>query len=592
MINIINKLPKKKLSDLWISASKLRNYALDDPLLDYLKLYNIKDINTKPKKYIKKKYNYKKTIFKSKSKNNYKNYILNQGIVFEENIYKILKKKFKNNIVKICNSYEARDTKFVINTIDEMKKGTYIIYQGVLFNPNNKTFGCPDLIVRSDILNNIFDEKIIEDDESNIGAKNLNLTNYHYRIIDIKNSTLYLNSDNRTLRNTYNIKPYKCQINIYNQCIGYMQGYTPSEGYILGKSLVKEYYKKNTKYKDTYTSFQKLGIINYEDFDKHYNDICENGIKWYNKLLNNSSNWTLDPPSNHFLYPNMNNKYDYEFKNIKNQLANNLGEITSIWNCGVSHRENAFNNNIYSWKDEECNSKILGINGKKGIFLDKMLTFQRDNKDIINLNNISDNSIFTNKLLLYVDFETINMNSINLIFMIGLGYNENNKWKYINYTCDKLDDINEKNIIDKFLNDINIICMKNNDFEPLIIHWSNAERNIFNTFNKKYHFTYKEPKWFDLMKYFMNNEIFIKDSYSFSLKNIGKHMNNHKLIKTNYKNNEISNGLDAMFLSWQEYNKSKNKDIKRSKVIKDTIKYNEVDCKIMWDIVNYLNKTI
>ena len=44
-------------------------------------------------------------------------------------------------------------------------------------------------------------------------------------------------------------------------------------------------------------------------------------------------------------------------------------------------------------------------------------------------------------------------------------------------------------------------------------------------------------------------------------------------------------GLDAMFKSWKEYNLG---DIKKSKIFKQVIRYNEVDCKTMFEILNYL----
>ena len=51
----IKKKLQKRITNSWVSASKTRNFALNDPLLDYLKMYNITNIEDKPRK-IKKKY--------------------------------------------------------------------------------------------------------------------------------------------------------------------------------------------------------------------------------------------------------------------------------------------------------------------------------------------------------------------------------------------------------------------------------------------------------------------------------------------------------------------------------------------------------
>ena len=57
-----------KITKKWIAASKTRNFALNDPLIDYLKYYNIKDINDKPKIINKIILKSKKFIKKTKKK--------------------------------------------------------------------------------------------------------------------------------------------------------------------------------------------------------------------------------------------------------------------------------------------------------------------------------------------------------------------------------------------------------------------------------------------------------------------------------------------------------------------------------------------
>ena len=103
-----------------------------------------------------------------------------------------------------------------------MKKGTKIIYQGVVCDFDKKIFGVPDLIVRSDELNNLFETEAINEGEQKISAINIGKP-YHYVIVDIKNSTIKFNSDFKTIRNDGNIKAFKTQIIIYNNCLGIMQ---------------------------------------------------------------------------------------------------------------------------------------------------------------------------------------------------------------------------------------------------------------------------------------------------------------------------------------------------------------------------------
>lgn len=61
-----------------------------------------------------------------------------------------------------------------------IKKGIPIIYQGVLHDQKNKVYGLPDLIVRGDFINKIFNAEI------DVYTDKKSINNYPYYIIDIK----------------------------------------------------------------------------------------------------------------------------------------------------------------------------------------------------------------------------------------------------------------------------------------------------------------------------------------------------------------------------------------------------------------------
>ena len=88
------------------------------------------------------------------------------------------------------------------------------------------------------------------------------------------------------------------------------------------------------------------------------------------------------------------------------------------------------------------------------------------------------------------------------------------------------------------------------------------------------------------MDIFKENLILIKNCYNFSLKNIANEMYKNNFIKTIWDDNDISNGLDAMYMGWEIY--QNNDNVKNSTVMKNIIKYNEIDCKVVYEIVNYL----
>jgi len=62
------------------------------------------------------------------------------------------------------------------------------------------------------------------------------------------------------------------------------------------------------------------------------------------------------------------------------------------------------------------------------------------------------------------------------------------------------------------------------------------------------------------------------------------------LINTYWDRSEMSDGLAAMTAGIQYY-KKENKTNKDEETFNSIIKYNRIDCKVLWDIVNYLRNS-
>ena len=608
---------KKKHIDIdWknmVSGSSVRNYFLKDPLLDWLSYYNIKNINDIPnKKNIRN--NVSSNIVSSNivcnnnivssnivSNNNvstklnitkknlinytHTQYIMEQGNIYENNIYSFLKDNY--DTIKIANDYYNRDEFLFNETIKYMKLGTPIIYQGVLHNYNNNTYGSPDLMIRSDYINDIFGYTVIDDEEIKLISPKLNLS-YFYIIIDIKFSTIYFSSDELHILNSNNTPAYKSQILIYNLALQNISGLLFNKSFILGK--------------DFKFGISKLGLIDYENskLDSIYKNTLNNALEWVRLVRNEGHNWKLLPiPTIKELYPNMNNKKDDPYKNIKSELAEKIYEITQIWNVQINHRNNAHNLNINSWNDPNCNTNTLGIKGKNAIKIDNILNINRSDTDIIKPDVIKYNEnnwrlINDNELEFYIDYETITSNIDvtsnniynNFIFMIGVGYIDNsNNWIY---KCFISKNINgESKMLVDFWIHINQILKLYNKTDPRFIHWCHAEKT---TYNKKLIQYPKLPQknLIDLNKVFIEESIYLKGALNYTLKSIAKSMFNHNLISSTWnENSKCVNGLDALLIATNFYNK--NTDITDEiSEIQEIKKYNEIDCKVLYEIINYL----
>jgi hypothetical protein len=188
----------------------------------------------------------------------------------------------------------------------------------------------------------------------------------------------------------------------------------------------------------------------------------------------------------------------------------------------------------------------------------------------------------------YLDYETTtDFNESNFIFMIGVGFiNKKNKWEFKCLVAKNDTLIAQIEMFNEFWNYIDNILKKYKKDDGVFIHWTSAEQTFF---NKIKNIINCKPKLFlDLYQIFLAEPIVIKNAFNFSLKTIAKEMYNHGMIKTNWnENNLCSNGLDAMIMAHELYTK---KSIVKINDMKDIVYYNEVDCKVMYEILDYLRK--
>ena len=132
------------------------------------------------------------------------------------------------------------------------------------------------------------------------------------------------------------------------------------------------------------------------------------------------------------------------------------------------------------------------------------------------------------------------------------------------------------------------VTEKSGDKEPLFYHWTKAEVTSYDKLRKRHNVDLPSKNFYDLYDLFKKNNIVVKDSLGFKLKSIAKAMYKNNLINTCWdSNNPCSNGLKAMLLAYILYEDIKVVD-NTEPIIKDIIHYNEVDCKVLWEILRFL----
>jgi hypothetical protein len=411
-----------------------------------------------------------------------------------------------------------------------------------------------------------------------------------YYIIDIKFLTVKLSSDKSYILNAGLVQFYKVQILVYTNALNEILNQNVKKGFILGKKYISE--SKNIKTIIYNDNFNKLALIDYTKDDAiKCHEKAKLAVSWILKLRNEGHQWNLFPkPIIKELYPNMSNNYDGKWRILKKNIAEKLKDLTLVVNIGPKQRNIAFHNNIFSYNDIKCNSSMLGLTGKNGIIVDNIIKINSDIcQDIFRPNKIkyNKNSWRKNKNMeFFLDYETTtDFENKNYIFMIGVGYIKNEIWifKYFFAINDKIK--SQKDMFTKFLNYINQVLIKEKFKEPIFIHWTAAEPTFYNKIKNE--LKLPEAYFLDLYKVFVEEPIVIKGALNYSLKTIAKIMYKHQMIKTSWIESSCNNGLDAMLLAHKLY--STNKNVIKNDLL-DIIKYNEIDCKVLYEIIEYIRK--
>jgi len=583
----------KIFNDKTIYATQLFNTMRDDNICDMLKYHE------SPKSISSGSYN----ILSSQGHN----FLIEEGYIFEDNIVKCIKDMMIANgeidlfynidydKTRKDDEYKEQHFRITKDVILEFKYD--IIVGGLLYNTKNNTAGYPDLIVSDDWLR----KYILQDLKlNNFATRNKKKI---YYIIDIKARSIILINDKENIGNRSDYECYKIQVKVYKDILDDIQNYRTQYGFILGKR-----YKCGDKLVID-NPFEVLGKIDYryeKTNEMDYEKIIDKFTSSFNevKSLKDERSRRLHYRKNKILN-NMKNKYvSNTFKKLKQVRATIDKELTKIAFIGKKQKRKAYEKGIYNYNDKRLNSSILGLKGKKGLYVDNVLKVlnTKKSKDII---IPKDNNILnwrdSNTKEFFIDFETFNAGDV--IYMIGIGFNFRGVWEYknliIDYNFEKIK--NEEELITNFINFVLSFKEENQSIDDYyktirLWHYGHAEVSCYNkllkklniTSSGKYNLSYFNLPWCDLnrvIKGDLKNPIIIKNTFGYNgLKVVCKELNKLGLIAIEW--DDLDSGLDSMIIAKNIYTdiNFKNKNEEMEKIIK----YNEIDCLGVYKILGCL----
>ena len=591
----------------WISASQLRNHLMGDPCLDYIDM--LVRMNKKNATSVKVDDDIILMDCVSRSTgdggrgtgNTFMEMICKQGIDFEYDVVELLKRKHRVRKITL-DACQAQSTMKYKETIECMKSGCPIIYHGVVRNESTKTYGVPDLLVRSDYVNKLVGVPVLSDD---IATTSSSLTTgYHYVVVDINYVTLKFCADGVHLVNSGLMKATKGQLYVYNEALGFMQGYVPTVSCIIGKRW--RYRCVGVSYSGS-GCFERLGVVDFRGRDIEFVNNVDKAIKWKREIIKNFESYTLFPPSDFRLYPNMCNTYDHPYHDVKKRMSKQLNEITDIWYCNTFHRLTAFHNGITNWRDERCTTQMLGItNGYRQRRIQAILDINRQTDDVVRCLNFKNASDWGCEQFMdmYVDFETVNLHRSEItgdtiessddtiIAMIGVGWVENEVWMFKKITVHELSYDEERRIIDEFYGFLDMLKSTCGVEKQRMFHWGHVERTLLQSARERHNgYGWYELRWVDLCKILQDEIVVFQGALNYNLKEVASSLYNRRYIGTYWDiDSDCVNGLDAMvsMIQCNEYAVEHNIPLNSMTVIKDIERYNEIDCKVMVDILTII----
>ncbi len=591
--------------EAWVSASRVRNYCVQDPILDWLSTFGeAKGFMPDDKQ---PGYDPRTDFIK---------FIFAKGREFEVVVVRYLNSHAQLKV--IAGDYtQVRSLEGAKATWEAMVSGTEIISQAVLRNPESQTYGAADLLMRSDVLERLFPGTISPDQLAQ-AAPDLPGARWHYRVIDIKFTTLDLLKDGGLGTDQLG---YMAQVWLYNEALGRLQGYVPEAGYLLGRGWKQLEERGNN-------ALGRLGRVDrgrvISTWKQPLSDIALDACSWVRRMRAEGSVWQVLPaPSVMELRPNMRNINDQPWHVAKRDIAEQLQDLTILPRVSVQARATAIAQGITTWTDARCQAAVLGVNGPKlAPVFDRILAANRDASDgkVVFPERITAKEELWREpatVEFFVDFETVSAlnddfstfpekGGAALIFMIGCGYNAGTtnhpQWQFRVFTTNHMTEVEERRIIDEWVSHMReIAASKGSSLESAttrVFHWSAAEvsqlETAYNSARARHSQNSSWPilPWIDLLNRVAREEpVTVRGAFGFGLKPIAKAMKQHGLIETTWGDGP-TDGLGAMVGAWSCEAEAAAQGVSMAMLplMNEIAKYNEVDCRVMMEILCYFRQ--
>ena len=585
--------------DDWVAVGSVRHWCDSDPLLDWLDRYGeehgfLRDDQLST-------YDARFDLFRL---------IGERGHRFEDLVLERLGKRHALRRIGDLPA-DARSLDAARATWQGLPAGDPIVSRGVLRDPQSMTYGVADLLVRSDVLLELF-PSALDGEEERLVAPALPGQRWHYRLIDVRYTTLDLLSDG-SLSPSGDLG-LMTRLWLLNNALGRLQGLTPPYAYVLGRGW------RQGQVRGT-SCWDRLGRVPREAFvrsqDRDVSTVAADAADWVRRVRHEGSAWRLRPaPSIPELWPNMKNRYDAPWQRAKRELAEELGELTLIAHVGPRVRAQAHARGVTRIDDRDLSATFLGLTPTTGgPVVDAILAVDRsrDRAYVRPARIDADEGRWreTAKVECYVDFETVNdvlddlttfpeRGGVALIFQVGCGRLVNGEWTFRRVTARALTPEGEAELIDDWIGHLRELAAEAGLAavdQIRLFHWSAAETSAIDNAYRSALLRHRERHWpeltwYDLLEKVIRAEpVVVRGAHGFGLKAMTNAMFRHGLISTQWEEG-LADGAGVMAGAWHAAREAQLRGLPLWEIplMREVDRYNEIDCRAMAEVLGHLRR--
>jgi len=581
----------------WVAAGETRNWCRNDLLLDWLDEYPMVHGFARDDQLP----GYDETFDLGR-------FLMRQGRAFEKAVLADLAERWQ--VVRITHRPdEARLLSAATATQEAMQAGVPIIAAGVLRDPQLRLFGVVDLLVRSDVLGQLSPGAFVGDplELAAIGLSH----GRHYRVVDVKFRTLDL-LKNGGLSTSPSDLDTLAQAWIYNEALGRVQGYTPPASYVAGRAWKQGEERGNR-------CWERLARVPHDTLVRgrgiDLRETVQQAAAWIRRVRTEGAEWRVLPlPSVPELWPNMKADQDGPWHDAKAKIGLALADLTLLPRVNMTHRARAHDAGVTRWDDPRVSSELLGISSEKeAAIVDAVLAVNRPGGETMRpARMVAGTQEWRQRAEVeaFVDFEFLQdldddfasfprKGGQSVIFQIGCGTYQGGEWRFRQFTVDELSLAAEAKMIDDWLAHLHTLAAEagRDVTASRLVHWSPAETSNFERAYDNARARHPDRdwpvlSWFDLLREVVQAEpLVVRGAFSFSLKPIARSLHALGHIQTHWGEG-LADGAGAMAGAWNAAIEAKRKGVTlgETEVMGEIAAYNEVDCRVMAEILDYLRR--